>query len=69
MNRNQVINYLELLDGKLSKPASLYIYGSAALILLGEPERTSIDIDIAGSYSEVDQNDLRRAAAEIGSRV
>ncbi|MFA7230665.1 MAG: hypothetical protein WC071_05295 [Victivallaceae bacterium] len=47
----------------------MYIYGSAALILLDEPERMSLDIDIASIYSEVDQADLRRAAAEIGVPV
>lgn len=43
--------------------ATLHIYGSAAFMLLDEPERTSLDIDVAAPYSVVDEGDLRRAAA------
>lgn len=69
MNKEKIINYLELLDTGLAAKTSLYIYGSAALILLDEPERMSLDIDIASAYSEADQNDLRHVAAQIGLPV
>lgn len=44
----------------------LYIYGSAACILLDQPERTSLDIDVAGPYSEANQSDLAYAAGKAG---
>lgn len=69
MNKKELLNYLERLDRSLHSPASLYIYGSAACILLDEPDRTSLDIDVAGPYSNVDQNDLRQAAESIGLPV
>ena len=69
MNKAELIGYLERLDGALRAPAILHIYGSAAFILLDEPDRTSLDVDVAGPYSEVDEGDLRRAAAEAGLPV
>jgi hypothetical protein len=69
MNKDKLINYLELLDAGLAAKTSLYIYGSAALMLLDEPERMSLDIDIASVYSEVDQSDLRHVATQIGLPV
>ena len=62
-------SYLARLDDALQAPAVLHIYGSAACILLDEPGRTSLDIDVAGPYSEVDERDLRRAAARAGIPV
>ena len=47
----------------------LYIYGAAALILLGEEDRTSIDIDVAGPYSNVDFPDFTQAAVKAGLAV
>lgn len=57
------------MDVGLAAKTSLYIYGSAALILLDEPERMSVEIDVASVYSEADQNDLRHVAAKIGLPV
>jgi hypothetical protein len=59
MDRPELLAYLEGLDNALRAQATLYIYGSAACILLGEPDRTSLDVDVAGPYSDVDQGDLR----------
>jgi hypothetical protein len=39
-----------MLDANLKKPAKLYIYGGAALMLLEEETRISLDIDIAAPY-------------------
>lgn len=69
MNKSDLIGYLEGIDGALSAPATLYVYGSAACILLDEPERTSLDIDVAGPYSTADEADLRRAAESVGLPV
>ena len=61
-----MIRHLEELDKALSTPALLCVYGSAAFILLDEPERTSLDIDVAGPYSQADMADLGRAAGASG---
>ncbi len=69
MDRPELLAYLEGLDNALRDQATLYIYGSAACILLGEPDRTSLDVDVAGPYSDVDQGDLRQAAESVGLPV
>ena len=62
MDKKELVTYLEGIDQALRSKATLHIYGSAACILLDEPDRTSLDIDVAGPYSVVDQGDLRQAA-------
>ena len=69
MNKPELIGYLEGIDRALRAPATLHIYGSAACILLDEPDRTSLDVDVAGPYSSVDQGDLRQAAEAAGLPV
>lgn len=69
MNKSDLLAYLERLDRALKAPATLYIYGSATGILLDEPGRTSLALDVAGPYSEADEGDLRRAADEAGLPV
>lgn len=66
MNKADLIGYLERLDHALKSAATLHIYGSAAFMLLDEPERTSLDIDVAAPYSRVDVGDLRQAASAAG---
>ncbi len=60
MDKKALVAYLEVIDQALQSPATLYIFGSAACILLDEPHRTSLDV--AGPYSAADQRDLRQAA-------
>src|SRR5439155_1721427 len=62
-------NYLGKLDGALKGKAECCVFGSAACMLLGEEGRISLDVDIAGPYSKVNEAQLRRAAAEIGLPV
>ena len=69
MDKQQLLDYLEKLDSSLGQPAMLYIYGSAVCILLDEPDRTSLDIDVAGSYSNANYADLVRAASQAGIPV
>jgi hypothetical protein len=66
VNKAELLDYLEKIDGELKSPAILHIYGSAAFMLLDEPDRTSLDIDVAAPYSDVDESDLRRAAELAG---
>ena len=69
MNRQDLETYLAALDERLERPATLVVYGSAAVMLLGETDRTSLDIDIAGPYSSADYGQLSCAAAAIGVPV
>jgi len=69
MDKKDLISYLEGIDGALCSRAKLYVYGSAACILLDEPDRTSLDIDVAGPYSAVDEGDFREAALAAGIPV
>ena len=62
MDKKQLIAYLEQIDLNPEQPAMLYIYGSAACILMDEPGRTSLDIDVAAPYSDADYVDLVHAA-------
>lgn len=58
VNKFELTAYLEKIDLELKDSAILYIYGSAAYILLDEPERTSLDVDVAAPYSNVDYSDF-----------
>ena len=69
MNKNQLVTYLERIDVALQDEAILYIYGSAAFILLDEPERTSLDVDVAAPYCRLDERVFRNAAATAGLPV
>lgn len=69
MNKRQSVVYLESIDATLPDEAMLYIYGSAAFILLDEPEWTSLDIDVAAPYCRVDERVFRDAAANAGLPV
>jgi hypothetical protein len=66
VDKIELLCYLEAIDALLGSPASLCVYGSAAFILLDEPARTSLDIDVAGPYSRADMAELRRVAASVG---
>ena len=66
MNKSELIAYLERIDEELKKTAMLYLYGSAVCILLDEPDRTSLDIDVAAPYSDADYGDLAQAAHAAG---
>ncbi len=65
MNKAELLGYLERLDHALKTESTLHIYGSAAFMLLDEPDRTSLDVDVAAPYSMVDVGDLRQAAVDI----
>jgi len=69
MNKHQLMTYLERIDAALHEEAILYIYGSAAFILLDEPERTSLDVDVAAPYCRVDERAFREAASIAGLPV
>ena len=69
MDKAEVLSYLEAIDARLGSPAFLCVYGSAAFILLDEPARMSLDIDVAGPYSRADMAELRRVAASVGLPV
>jgi hypothetical protein len=55
---------LARLDAALGEPARFCVYGSAALMLMGK-DRCSVDVDIAGPYSPVNERALAAAARQI----
>jgi hypothetical protein len=69
MDKRELVSYLERLDAALSAPSELYIYGSAVVILLDAPGRTSLDIDVAGPYSSVQPTEFARASEAAGLPV
>jgi hypothetical protein len=66
VDKAELVGYLTRIDGLLTAPATLCVYGSAAWILLNEPERTSLDVDVAAPYSRADFAELARAASAAG---
>lgn len=69
MDKQRLTGYLEQLDQALRRSADLYIYGSAAFILLDEPDRTSLDIDVAGPYSNVDMGNCEKPQHPLACRL
>jgi len=66
MDKAGLTSYLEKIDRELKSPTVLCVYGSGALILMDEPGRTSLDLDIASPYSIADYKDLEQAAKSAG---
>lgn len=69
MNKKELLAYLKKIDVELDQPAMLYIYGSAVCILLDEPDRISLDIDVAAPYSDADYGAMAEAAERAGIPV
>jgi len=69
MDAKTLREHLIRLDAALAEPAQLCIYGSAAFMLMGQEERMSVDIDVAGPYSTVNERALAEAARHIGLPV
>jgi len=69
MDKAKLLSYLNSIDRELRSPAVLCVYGSGACILLDEPDRTSLDLDVAGPYSQADFADLEQAATAAGLPV
>ena len=69
MDKIGIISYFKRLDKELDSPTILHIYGSAAIILLGADDRTSLDIDVAGAYSVADNARFAEASVAAGLPV
>ncbi len=69
MNAAVLRDHLARLDAALGEPARPCVYGSAALMLMGEEDRFSVDVDIAGPYSVVNERELAAAAEKAGLPV
>jgi hypothetical protein len=69
VNAAALQEHLARLDDALSEPVKLCLYGSAALMLMGEENRFSVDLDIAGPYSTVNRRAFDCAAESIGLPV
>lgn len=69
MDSNSLREHLERLDAALTEPVRLCVYGAAAVMLMGEEGRFSVDIDVAGPYSAANERALAHAARQIALPV
>jgi hypothetical protein len=69
MNAAALREYLARLDAALAEPARLCVFGSAALMLMGQEDRFSVDVDVAGPYSTANERALAAAAEQVGLPV
>ena len=64
-----VVEYFDRLDAMVSSGTVLYIYGGAAVAVLGSRIRTTMDIDVAEPYSRIDRAEFAAASAKAGLPV
>ncbi|OVE80744.1 hypothetical protein BVY04_05230 [bacterium M21] len=69
MNQKTLTEYLSKIDAALEVDGLLFIYGSAAFMLLEEEMRTSLDIDVAAPFSRISLPALEKAAKNAGLPV
>jgi hypothetical protein len=69
MNAATLREHLKRLDSALPEPARVCVSGSAAWMLLGQEDRFSMDVDVAGPYSAVNERALATAGEMIGLPV
>ena len=69
MDKASIIKLFENLDDKLTTNAEICLYGSGAFILLEQDDRTSLDIDIAAPYSNVNFKDFSNAVTLAGYEI
>lgn len=69
MDKDRLVEYFAQVDERLTQPAELMIYGSAAFILLDEEARTSLDLDVAGPYSKLNYEEFRQVSRQAGLEV
>jgi hypothetical protein len=69
MDKAALLAHLAAIDARLQTPATLCIYGSGACILLDEPGRITLDLDVAAPYSQANYADLEQAARRAGFPV
>lgn len=61
--------YFVRLDALVAPGTVLYVYGGAAVALLGSGIRTTMDVDVAEPYSRFDQATFASASAQAGLPV
>lgn len=61
--------YFVRLDALVAPGTVLYVYGGAAVALLGSGIRTTMDVDVAESYSHFDRATFAAASAKAGLPV
>ena len=61
--------YFVRLDALVAPGTVLYVYGGAAVALLGSGIRTTMDVDVAEPYSHFDRTAFAVASAQAGLPV
>ena len=69
INEATLAAYFERLDPLVKPGTELYIFGGAAIVLLGAKIRTTVDIDVAAPYSRIDMANFREASEKAGLPV
>jgi hypothetical protein len=69
MDKDRILKLFAAIDEHLESSAGLCLYGSGAFILLDEEDRTSLDLDIAAPYSNVEFPDFSRAVELAGLSI
>ena len=69
INEATLAGYFERLDPLVRPGTELFVFGGAAIVLLGARIRTTIDIDVAAPYSRIDMENFREASEKAGLPV
>lgn len=62
INEATLAAYFERLDPLVKPGTVLFVFGGAAIALLGAKIRTTVDIDVAAPYSKIDLATFREAS-------
>ena len=69
INEATLAAYFERLDPLVKPGTVLFVFGGAAIALLGAKIRTTVDIDVAAPYSKIDLATFREASEKAGLPV
>ena len=66
MDRDRLRTIFSYIGQTITSPATLCVLGSVPGILLGQPGRTTQDIDLWGPESRYDETEVRRTCSDLG---
>lgn len=69
VNEATLAEYFGRLDPLVKPGTVLFVFGGAAVALLGAKIRTTVDIDVAAPYSRIDMASFREASEKAGLPV
>jgi len=66
MSRSDFEDFATKLGCHLKKPTTLVVIGFSVVIMMGCPDRITMDVDVWSKRSQIDLDDLRQACAACG---